>query len=77
MGISPGRARPYTERERAHQRSSFSCTARDSLGKSVSKDVCFLLVRERFTKNPALRNQWMQFVFPAQQRSFSSVFADE
>ncbi len=30
-----------------------------------------------FPKNPALREQWMQFVFPRQQRSFSSVFVDE
>ncbi len=28
-------------------------------------------------KNPALREQWMQFVFSGQQRSFSSVFVDE
>ncbi len=46
MGISPGRMRPCThrpEQERAHQRASFSCTARDSLGKNVSKEVCFWL----------------------------------
>ncbi len=30
-----------------------------------------------FPKNPALRKQWMQFVFSGQQRSFSSVFVDE
>ncbi len=30
-----------------------------------------------FPKNPALRKQWMQFVFPGQQQSFSSVFVDE
>ncbi len=30
-----------------------------------------------FPKNPALRKQWMQFVFPGQQRNFSSVFVDE
>ncbi len=30
-----------------------------------------------FPKNPALREQWMQFVFSGQQRSFSSVFVDE
>ncbi len=30
-----------------------------------------------FPKNPAWRKQWMQFVFPGQQRSFSSVFVDE
>ncbi len=48
MGISPGRAHPRMhwparERERAHQRASFGCTARDSLGKNVSKEVCFWL----------------------------------
>ncbi len=30
-----------------------------------------------FPKNPALREQWMQFVFWGQQQSFSSVFVDE
>ncbi len=30
-----------------------------------------------FPKNPALREQWMQFVFSGQQRSFSSVFVDD
>ncbi len=30
-----------------------------------------------FPKNPALRKQCMQFVFPGQQRSFSSVFVDK
>ncbi len=44
MGISPGRTRPCThrperERERSHQRASFSCTVRDSLRKNVSKEV--------------------------------------
>ncbi len=49
MGISPGRTRPCThwpewERERAHQRASIGrLAARDSLGKNVSKEVCFLL----------------------------------
>ncbi len=48
MGISPGRTRPCThrperERERTHQCASFGCTARDSLGKNVSKEVCFWL----------------------------------
>ncbi len=49
MGISPGRTRPYRhrpewERERAHQRASIGrLAARDSLGKNVSKEVCFWL----------------------------------
>ncbi len=49
MGISPGRTRPCThrperERERAHQRASIGrLAARDSLGKNVSKQVCFWL----------------------------------
>ncbi len=30
-----------------------------------------------FQKNPALCEQWMQFVLPGQQWSFSSVFVDE
>ncbi len=49
MGISPGRTHPYTHRpewelERAHQRGSIGrLAARDSLGKNVSKEVCFWL----------------------------------
>ncbi len=30
-----------------------------------------------FPRNTALHKQWMQFVFPGQQWSFSSVFADK
>ncbi len=30
-----------------------------------------------FPKNPALREQWMQFVFPGQQWSFESMFVEE
>ncbi len=30
-----------------------------------------------FPRNPALHKQWMQFVFPGQQRSFLNVFVDE
>ncbi len=30
-----------------------------------------------FLKKPALREQWMQFVFLGQRRNFSSVFVDE
>ncbi len=30
-----------------------------------------------FPKKPALRKQWMHFVFPGQQRSFASVFVGE
>ncbi len=48
MGISPGRAclrthRPAREQERAHQRALLGSTARDSLGKNASKEVCFWL----------------------------------
>ncbi len=48
MGISPGRTRPCMhgpeqEQERAHQRASSGSAAQDSLGKNVSKEVCFWL----------------------------------
>ncbi len=48
MGISPGRTRPCShrparERERTHQCASIGSAARDSLGKNVSKEVCFWL----------------------------------
>ncbi len=49
MGISPRGTRMCThrpERERAHQHASFGCTARDSLRKNVSKEVCFWLYRK-------------------------------
>ncbi len=49
MGISPGRTRPCThrpEKEHGYQHGTLypGCTAaRDSLGKTVSKEVCFWL----------------------------------
>ncbi len=48
MGISLGKTclcthRLEREQERTHQHASFGCTARDSLGKNVSKEVCFWL----------------------------------
>ncbi len=47
MGISPGRIRPCMhqpeqDQVHAHQHASSGCAdARDSLGKNVSKEVCF------------------------------------
>ncbi len=86
MGISPGRTRPCTHRpEREQERANAlqsagwqhgTCSGRMSLKKCVfsyeGKITLF-----SFPKNPALREQWMQFVFSGQQRSFSSVFVDE
>ncbi len=44
MGISPGRENTSTGARAAHQHaSSGSTAARDSLGKNVSKEVCFWL----------------------------------
>ncbi len=48
MDTSLRRARPRTQRparaqECTHQRASFGCTARDSLGNNISKEVCFWL----------------------------------
>ncbi len=86
MGISPGRMRPgrhRPEREQkwAHQRTSSGSAAWDSLGKNVSKEMCFgcedKITLFSFPKNPALCKQWMQFVFSGQQRSVSRVFVDE
>ncbi len=73
MGISPGRARPCThrpdrERERAHQHASFGST-RMSLKKCAfgceGKITLF-----SFLKNPALREQWMQYVFSGAATEF-------
>ncbi len=84
MGISSGRTRPCTHRleQSGPSTLSFSYTAaRYSLEKNVSKEVCFgcegKITLFSFPKNPALRKQWMQFVFLGQQQSFSSVFVDE
>ncbi len=82
MGISPGRTRPCThqpEREREQPINVLHPAAlhgtrsgRMSLKKCVfgceGKITLF-----SFPKNPALREQWMQFAFPGQQWSFSSV----
>ncbi len=85
MGISPGRIRPWRAcinqskiKCAPRQHASSGCTdARDSLGKNVSKEVCFgcegKITLFSFPKNTVLRKQWMRFVFPGQQRSFSSV----
>ncbi len=48
MGISPGRTRPCThrperEQECANRHTSIGSATRDSLGKNVSKEVCFWL----------------------------------
>ncbi len=45
MGISPGRTRPHasTGARAANQHASSGSAARDSLGKNVSKEVCFWL----------------------------------
>ncbi len=83
-GISPGRTRPCThrpeqdrERERGHQRASSGCTACTCSGRMSLKKCVFgcegNIILFSFPKNPALRGQWMQFVFPGQQMSFSSV----
>ncbi len=61
MGISPGRVRPCTHRPERELH-----PAALLLGKSGSKEV--LVVRGKITmfsfqKKPALRKQWMQFVF--------------
>ncbi len=64
------------EQEQAHQRTSFGSATRDSLGNNVSKEcLCVFGCKVKITlfsfpKNPALHEQWMQFVF---RGSFSQV----
>ncbi len=53
--------------------------AQEWLEKNVSKKECVFgcegkLILFSFPKNPALREQWMRFVFPGQQRSFATVY---
>ncbi len=73
MGISPGRT-PINMLQSAALHGTRS--GRMSLKKCVfgceGKITLF-----SFSKNPALRKQWMQLFFPEQQRSFLSVFVDE
>ncbi len=56
-------------------------TVRDLLGKNVSKEVCFWLWgKDNLVQLPKRMQRyvnWMQFVFPGQQWSFTSVFVDE
>ncbi len=82
-GISPGRMRlrthrPEQEWERSHQRALLHGTR---LGRMSLKKCVFgcegKITLFNFPKNPALREWWMQLVFPGQQWSFSSVFVDE
>ncbi len=84
MGISPRRTHPCThrpewERERAHQRASIGrLAARDSLGKNVSKEVCFWLWgKDNLVQLPKRTHRYVNsghsLFFPGQQWSFSSV----
>ncbi len=75
---------PFLPKEHAHQRASFSCTARDMLRKNVfTAYLCVFVCKGKITlfilpKNPAaLCEHVMQFVFWGQKRSFSSVFVGE
>ncbi len=82
MGISPGRTRPCTHRK---SKSTAINTARYTQAAllhgtrsgrlSLKKCVfgCEGKITFSFPKNPALSKLWMQFVFPGQQMSFSSV----
>ncbi len=86
MGISPGRTRPCmyrSEREQCVPINAFHSAALDGTrsGRMSLKKCVFgcegTITLFSFPKNPALRKQWKQFVFPGQQQSFSSVFVDE
>ncbi len=81
MGTSPRRldwseskSMPINALDSAAQHGT--CSGRMSLKKCVfgckGKITLF-----SFPKNPALCEQWKQFVFPGHQRSFASVFVDE
>ncbi len=86
MGISPGRARPCTHRpeesDSAPINALHSAALHGTRSGRISLEKCVFgcegkITLFSFPKNPALRKQWMQSVFPEQQRSFSSVFVDE
>ncbi len=71
MGISPGRARPCTHRpEREQPINTLHSTAllHGTLSGRTSLKKCVFgcegkITLFSFPKNPALREQWMQFVF--------------
>ncbi len=66
------RVRPSTQLFRLHGTRSERMSLKKWVFGSEGKITLF-----SFLKNPALRKQWMQFVFPGKQQSFSSVFIDE
>ncbi len=74
MGISPGRTRPRThkpERERERERpihALHSAALNETRSGRMSPKKCVFGCKGKITlfnfpKNPALRKQWMQFVF--------------
>ncbi len=64
MGISPGKTMHRTRSGRMSlKKCVFGCKGKITLFS--------------FLKNPVLREQWMQFVFPGQQWGFSGVFVDK
>ena len=80
-GTSPeGRGRARNRRPERESESSTPIKALCSaLGKSMSPKKWVFgcqgkTTLHRFPKNPALRDQWMEFVFPEHQRSCASVF---
>ncbi len=85
MGISPVRAYPHTHRPEQEQEHTHQCSSFGSLyatySRRISPNKCVFGCKGKITlfsfpKNPALREQWMQF-FSGQQWSFTSVYVDE
>ncbi len=84
MGVSSRRTRPYThrpewERERAHQRASIGrLAARDSLGKNVSKEVCFWLWgKDNLVQLPKTTHRYVNSCFSGAAMEFLKCFVDE
>ncbi len=84
MGISPGRTRPCThrlERERTHQHTSIGSATRDSLGKNVSKEVCFCLWGKdnlvQLPEEPSVTWTVDAVCFSAAATEFLKCFVDE
>ncbi len=86
MGISPRRTRPCThrperEQERAHQRASIGrLAAWDSLGKNVSKEVCFWLWgKDNLVQLPKRNHRYVNsgVCFSGAAMEFLKCFVDE
>lgn len=87
MGISSRRAHPHTHINQNKGKSVpinvfHSATVNGTRSRRMSPKKCVFGCKGKIIlfilpKNPALREQWMQCVFPGQKLSFENVFVEE